>query len=342
MKKLMGLVFLSLFFALAIPFRGFGTCHNDSPCEDPYDDLIFYEKWGNQPVWYYTDPYIPPGLPGWGDVHVAANTWRGIMFGGQFVNFDLSYGGNYTAYPAGIKDGVSVVGWGLPEIESRVAETVRWLDPNDTVSPFKIIEVDTIFNYYEPFAQHQTPGVPGKYCLRNVATHEFGHWVRLNHVSKWDCPAYGAYTMSSDYGGTFNYHEQEYLACEDKWGAWYTCNQLGPPAPPIPIFPTTTQAEGVEKTRLHQNYPDPFNPDTWIPYELKEDANVLLEIHDSQGYLVRKLVLGRKPRGRYVDQKHAASWDGRDEKGALAPSGVYFYTLKANDFSATRKMILLK
>jgi len=147
--------------------------------------------------------------------------------------------------------------------------------------------------------------------------------------------AYERYTMY--FNTRSNYHGRESLECEDKYGLWYTYNSMPWGAPSL-----FAKAEIVEEAKPLQNYPDPFNAETWIPYELSQDSYVVLEIHDIRGHLVRKFVLGKKEKGRYLDKGHAAYWDGRNEKGELVPSGVYFYTLKANDFAATRKMVILK
>ena len=91
---------------------------------------------------------------------------------------------------------------------------------------------------------------------------------------------------------------------------------------------------------LYQNYPSPFNPDTWIPYQLAKDANVIIRIYDSTGRLIRKLDLGHRPAGRYLDRDRAAYWDGKSDLGEETASGIYFYNITAGDFSATRKMII--
>ena len=96
------------------------------------------------------------------------------------------------------------------------------------------------------------------------------------------------------------------------------------------------------ETRLHHNYPNPFNPETWIPYQLAKPADVKLHIYAVDGTLVRTLVLGHQAAGMYQSRSHAAYWDGKNEFGEKVASGVYFYTLTANDFSATRKMLILK
>ena len=97
-----------------------------------------------------------------------------------------------------------------------------------------------------------------------------------------------------------------------------------------------------EKTVLLANYPNPFNPETWIPYQLSEAAEVTVTLHSSDGKLVRTLELGQVPAGIYQSRSRAAYWDGRNGQGEPVASGVYFYTLRAGDFSATRKMVIRK
>ena len=97
-----------------------------------------------------------------------------------------------------------------------------------------------------------------------------------------------------------------------------------------------------KKTVLLANYPNPFNPETWIPYQLSEAAEVTVTIHSSDGKLVRTLELGQLPAGTYQNRSRAAYWDGRNAQGEPVASGVYFYTLTAGDFSATRKMLIRK
>ena len=97
-----------------------------------------------------------------------------------------------------------------------------------------------------------------------------------------------------------------------------------------------------KETVLLANYPNPFNPETWIPYELAEAAEVTVTIHASDGKLVRTLEFGQLPAGIYQTKGRAAYWDGRNAQGEPVASGVYFYTLTAGDFSATRKMLIRK
>ena len=95
-------------------------------------------------------------------------------------------------------------------------------------------------------------------------------------------------------------------------------------------------------TILLPNYPNPFNPETWIPYQLAESADVHISIYTADGKLVRTLALGQKPAGIYESRNRAAYWDGKNALGESVASGIYFYTLTAGDFTATRKMLIAK
>ena len=104
-----------------------------------------------------------------------------------------------------------------------------------------------------------------------------------------------------------------------------------------------TQAPAVPKqTALLMNYPNPFNPETWIPYRLAEASDVTVTIYAMNGSRVRTLALGHRPAGRYQHKNRAAYWDGRNAFGEPVASGLYFYTLTAGDFTATRKMLIRK
>ena len=105
---------------------------------------------------------------------------------------------------------------------------------------------------------------------------------------------------------------------------------------------TRVAAPPPKETVLLANYPNPFNPETWIPYQLAAAAEVTVTIHASDGKLVRTLELGQVPAGTYQSRSRAAYWDGRNAQGEPVASGVYFYTLQAGDFSATRKMVIRK
>ena len=97
-----------------------------------------------------------------------------------------------------------------------------------------------------------------------------------------------------------------------------------------------------QETALHANYPNPFNPETWIPYQLAAPSEVVLTIYAMNGGVVRRLEMGHQAAGLYRNRSRAAYWDGRNERGESVASGVYFYTLRAGQFSATRKMLIMK
>lgn len=97
-----------------------------------------------------------------------------------------------------------------------------------------------------------------------------------------------------------------------------------------------------ERNALLQNFPNPFNPETWIPYQLKEDREVTVQIYSTAGNLVRQLHIGYKQAGLYVNRDRAAYWDGKNSAGETVASGVYFYSIRAGDFYTTRKMTVLR
>ena len=97
-----------------------------------------------------------------------------------------------------------------------------------------------------------------------------------------------------------------------------------------------------KETSLLPNYPNPFNPETWIPYQLSKPAEVTLHIYAVNGALVRTLAFGHQSAGMYHSRNRAAYWDGKNETGEAVASGIYFYTLSAGDFTSTRKMLIRK
>lgn len=98
----------------------------------------------------------------------------------------------------------------------------------------------------------------------------------------------------------------------------------------------------MKRNQLLQNFPNPFNPETWIPFQLADESYVTVRIYSPTGRLVRRLSLGTMPAGDYSSQSHAAYWDGRNQIGEPVSSGVYLYTINAGKFSATRKMLIRK
>ena len=111
---------------------------------------------------------------------------------------------------------------------------------------------------------------------------------------------------------------------------------------PVTFYSTIFAAPMALRNYLLPNFPNPFNPETWIPYGLGEDADVSIKIHSASGQLVRMLNLGHKPAGFYSNKSEAAYWDGTNDSKEPVASGVYFYTIQAGEFAATRKMLMMK
>ena len=115
--------------------------------------------------------------------------------------------------------------------------------------------------------------------------------------------------------------------------------------PPFAVEPfglRVTTLGKVKHTALLQNFPNPFNPETWLPYHLASEADVTFRIYNVQGQLMRELNLGMQKPASYLSRETAAYWDGTDQVGETVSSGVYFYTLQAGPFQATRRMLIVK
>jgi hypothetical protein len=152
----------------------------------------------------------------------------------------------------------------------------------------------------------------------------------------------------------------------DDGGYWYAhLNSLRAPkkklqaevqsANGIAVYPTRTLigespqflgkvilAEPPKQSLLLPNYPNPFNPKTWIPYQLASQARVTLYLYDAKGSLVRTIELGQRKAGYYINKQRAIHWDGKNTASESVASGVYFITLKTDSFSVTRKIVLIK
>ena len=98
----------------------------------------------------------------------------------------------------------------------------------------------------------------------------------------------------------------------------------------------------VKRTSLMQNFPNPFNPETWIPYYLAKKASVTVRIYNVKGELIRSIDVGKQAAGAYTNRQRAVYWDGKDDTGQSVASGIYFYQLLADDFSDTRRMVVMK
>ena len=110
----------------------------------------------------------------------------------------------------------------------------------------------------------------------------------------------------------------------------------------IAVLETLLRAVRPETTVLLPNYPNPFNPETWIPYQLTNASDVQITIYDTKGIIVRTLALGHQAAGYYTNRNRAAYWDGRNGLGENVASGVYFYQMQADNISPVRKMVIRK
>ena len=352
MKTRLVLLALMVFSITTLGIKVYSHCHDDGLWEDGMLDLIGWRRWETpqnpELVYYNIGLYDIEGLPSLanGDVSYGASQWTFIDHMGDRVKIEFRQGIRMARdIPA--LDGINYIDWGLigydPAELIQPAFTYNWPNPNNG---YETIECDTVFNYYLSWVSHNSNSSAG-HCIRNVATHEFGHWIYLKDVDYWQTPAYSEYTMcNTPQLNPHGTHKRESLECEDKWGAWYTYNQwrpgTAPQVMPLPSIETVSLDADITENRIFQAYPSPANPETWLPYELKSDTNLTLEISDSRGLLIRKIKLGNKPMGRYIEKDKAAYWDGKNENGETVASGIYYYSLMSRDFFMTGKVSIVK
>ena len=110
----------------------------------------------------------------------------------------------------------------------------------------------------------------------------------------------------------------------------------------IALLESVLATRRPDKTHLLPNYPNPFNPETWIPYHLANPSEVQITIYDTRGTVVRHLDLGHQQEGYYTSRSRAAYWDGCNDIGEKVSSGIYFYQLQTDKTSLLRKMVILK
>ena len=281
---------VTLLLISSFPTSVMAHCHDDEG-ENLIRDLISRERWDDDDsdIEYHVNNSSHPNHPSFfPDVTVAHARWNDIPRPDapeENVNFDLSYAGA-TTKEAGRKDKQNVVSWVSMRNNDIVARVYTFYHRR-SINRKWIIEQDTGFNYYLDWAPHLNND-DDKYCIRQVAVHEFGHWVKLKDLTD----IVDRYRYLTMYGVVIpGLHSREYPQCEDKWGVWFTYHvmQWNPRRAPSASLDDQEPdgQEDVARTRLLNNYPDPFNPETWIPYELASDSNVSVDIYDSGGGLVR-------------------------------------------------------
>ena len=144
------------------------------------------------------------------------------------------------------------------------------------------------------------------------------------------------YMMQADGAGLRNLSNHPE---NDKDARWNPVFELRSVEPQNKYFTTLGD---IKRTSLMQNFPNPFNPETWIPYYLAQAASVTVRIYNIKGELIRSINVGKQAAGAYINRQRAAYWDGKDDTGQSVASGVYFYQLLADDFSETRRMVVMK
>jgi hypothetical protein len=234
----------------------------------------------------------------------------------------------------------------------------RWSTDPAHQPPYEIIEDGRISAYIEARIENQGPGnakdakatISGATCSDADDCKEIiGQELIFDDVP----------VGKSDAWSTNDYHI--ICCCPTSWVIKYVdeCGEnreIPEPsaAPPLADMLFQLKSRLIPQppiTKLYPNYPNPFNPETWIPYQVAKDADVLVRIFDMRGQRIKTIVLGHQQAGFYISRDKAAYWDGRNQFGEQVSSGVYFYNLHvreaiprigAGDFTATRKMIIMK
>ena len=144
------------------------------------------------------------------------------------------------------------------------------------------------------------------------------------------------YFMQADGAGVKNLTNHPENDTDARWNPFFELRSVEPQQKHF------TTLGDIKRTSLMQNFPNPFNPETWIPYYLAEIASVNVRIYNINGELIRSIDVGRQAAGAYTSRQRAAYWDGKDDTGQPVASGIYFYQLLADDFSETRRMVVIK
>ena len=304
------------------------------------------KHWRRKEASYYINTLSNKAPPGASSaINAAADSWNASSWQGD-DDFTFKPVGTTGAW-ANIADDKNVIAFqdfdppGLDPIARTFYKKTEFFRRD------RLKDVDTIINtkYYWATGAQQN-----RYDVESVMAHEFGHWLVLEHLFEGDHPTE---LGCDEFLATVMYYYlppntlRRTLHWIDDWGKWYIYSSgevnMAPSSTPIESIPLPLQsATGQLRTRLLQNYPDPFNPNTWIPYELAEDSDVSIVIYDSHGHLVRQIDVGQQAKGHYIDKEKAVYWDGKDDNRASVASGVYFYTLQVENFSQTRRLVILK
>ena len=196
----------------------------------------------------------------------------------------------------------------------------------------------------EPQEQEQDPPPLTKETCEDQGgtfTSTDGAQLCLIPESPWDAPSINGHKMFIMDRGTLEHLDPATLEAQlDIWRSESDGSAIYLRS--IALLESVLAAIRPDKTQLLPNYPNPFNPETWIPYHLANAGAVVITIYDARGSVVRRLDLGHQREGYYASRSRAAYWDGRNNMGERVASGVYFYQLEAGNISFLRKMVILK
>ncbi len=176
----------------------------------------------------------------------------------------------------------------------------------------------------------------GRYLFVNNRDHsQIWDWQKGKSIKHAQLPKVSSISDDCSVIGSYNANGQ--------FSIWNTSNVLS-------LLPYSVEPNGkqfvtlgqIKRNQLLQNFPNPFNPETWIPFKLADESNVTIEIRSATGELVRSISPGTMKAGDYSNQSQAVHWNGQNNDGESVSSGVYFYTINAGEYSATRKMIIKK
>ncbi|MDE0481797.1 MAG: leucine-rich repeat domain-containing protein [Candidatus Poribacteria bacterium] len=229
-----------------------------------------------------------------------------------------STGKTITANPTGISVGVKKIAPAYPPYDVNEDGIVNVTDVFLVASALGYVNPDN------PRIDVNRDGVVDKHDLIIVAQH-------LDEETTPQAPLHA--TLGHDNAGAVQHAIDILKQANDGSQAWQQA---------IEKLEQLTALLIPEKTTLLANYPNPFNPETWIPYQLAKPADVTISIHAIDGTHIRTLDVGHQPIGIYQARSRAAYWDGKNQLGELVASGLYFYTLTAGDWTATRRMLIVK
>ncbi len=255
------------------------------------------------------------------------------------VTPDLDEANRYVRFV--IPPGAATDAAGNPNIESETNVSVDMERPNTYITvPDSDVTTETFtveikFAKYDTWYANEPIGFAQSdlSLTNNTAGATVTGWSSSEHI-------YTA-TITVTQSGSVTFGVAEGVAT-DRANNSNTASLLKTVTVTLPNAAPLASGSIPDETLLLANYPNPFNPETWIPYHLANASDVQITIYDTRGTVVRRLHLGHQREGYYTHRSHAAYWDGRNGIGERVASGIYFYQLRADEVSPLRKMVILK